>query len=637
MRASTKEYADENPWKAGIAQVTGSVAGAVGAAPAATKLGIKAATTLRGKAAQLAGGGAVAGGVEGFGSGSGGFESRVGSAGTGAAVGAAFAPLVGLGMAKIGQVATDVGGKALRRVFTSRQFYNQQTGELTDAGKKRLATLGYSDLDALSREMQTAFGIAAEKTRNAPIGPETAQTASRIANAERFNVPLTPGQATGDVAQSAFEENARAGTRGPGASNTILGFDNVQRGAVDAARNDIVPTAGEVAGDRIDAAEAVISGVRREAETARQAGSQAYKALEDTGAALDGKAFPYLRERIESGVGFEGVALDAGTPNAQAALGVLESAFQGAERGGVPFKSIERARQRMLMFQRAAKSGSNGPDQVAIDAVVREFDGWLDDTITDALIAGDSAVIGKAKDARALWAKYRSTFLGKEGTDKFIRKIVEDDLAPDQVAGWLFGASNNIGGGQSSLVVKRVKNILGENSPEFQEVRRAAWDRITQATEGRDAYGPQRMASNISEFLDGKGKTLARELFSERDRAVMAQYRDMLKVLVPPKKATNPSGTSYDIQRAVGEIQKGMGMLLGGATGGPIGAAAGREAVETGGNFSATLKARAAAKGFDFKRPSTAGAVGSGVGVGAQAQNAAGREPLRIEVTEPDQ
>lgn len=636
IRSRTKEYAKENPWKAGIAQVGGAIAGAVGAAPAiaraATGVGVKAATTITGKAAQMGAAGAGGGAIEGFGSGSGGFGERAGSAGIGAGVGAVFAPIVGLGMGKIAKAAQNIGGKALRTVFTSKQYFNPKTGGLTPAGEKRLAQLGYSDVRALSDEMQSAFGIAAERTRQAPVGPETAQTAGRIATAERFNVPLTRGQATGDVGQTAFEENARAGTRGQGAYDTMTGFDTVQRSTVEAAREGIVPPGGAVAANRIDAAEAVMSGVKREAEAARKAGSQAYKALDDAGAALDGNHFPGLKDRIQSAVGFEGIALDAGTPNAQAALGVLETAFAGAKRGSVPFVNIERARQRMLAFQRAAKAGSNGPDQVAIGAVVREFDGWLDDTITDALIQGDQAVLGQAKNARALWQKYRSTFLGKDGADKFIRKIVEDDLAPDQVAGWLFGASTNIGGGQSALVVKRVKNILGENSPEFQAVRRAAWDRITKNTEGKDAFGPQRMASQISEFLDGKGQTLSRELFSDHDRKVMAEYRDMLKVLVPPKKSTNPSGTSYDIQRAVGEIQKGMGMLIGGSVGGPVGAAAGRQAVQTGGNFSATLKARAAARGMTFGQASPGVVTGAGVGTGAVAQDRLGREPLRIDI-----
>lgn len=631
IRSEMEQYREENPVKAGGAQIAGAIGGAVAAAPAVARgagaVGIKAAETGLGKVAQVAGGGAIGGAVEGYGAGEGGIGERAKSAAIGAGVGAIFAPLVGIGVAKIGKAAERVGGRAVRAVFQSKRMFNPNSGTLTEAGKKRLKDLGIDDLDALSREMQQSLGVAAEKMEAGAEGADAA-TLRRIAAGERFDVPLTKGQASGMVPQIAREENFRAGTRGQGAYETIQGFDRMQRSAIDTARENIIPRGGDVAPDSIDAAEAIVSGVRREAENARQAGRAAYQALDETGAAVSGNAFPSLRNQIETAVRSEGVNLDAGTPNAQAAMNVLQSAFEGAQQGAVPFNQIERARSRMLGFQRAAARGDNGADQFAINSVVKEFDGWLDDTITDALVAGDDTVLDQAKNARELWSQYRRTFLGREGADNFVRKIVEDDLSPDQVAGWIYGASNNIGGGQSSLVAKRLKGILGEDSPEWLSVRRAAWDRVTQATEGRPDYGPRRIANNISELLEGKGKTLSRELFSDDQRKVMGEFRDLMNVLVAPDKATNRSGTSYDMQRAIGEMSRNLGIVMGGATGGPVGAlgaAAGKSAIETGGNFRAVLQARAAANGIYQRAASPAVAAGAGVGTGAALQEELGR------------
>lgn len=634
IRSEMDEYREENPIKAGAAQIGGAIGTAVAGAAAlpargavaATRTGRaiqavtpKAAATPLGRAGQMAAGGAAGAAVEGFGSAEGGVGNRAINAALMAPVGAIFAPLVGFGVSKIANKAQQIGGAVLRRVFTNRQMLDPVTGELTIQGQRRLAELGY-DPRALSAEMQRAFGEAAERVPVRAGDDVGAEAIGRIATADRFGVPLTRGQATGSVAQSASEESMRAGVRGAGASQVIEGFDNVQRGAVDTARQNIAGQVGEGTGNRIDAADAVIDGVRREAEAARGAGRQAYEVLDQSGAAISGDAFGPLRAQIESAVRAQGLPLDAGTPNAQAALNVLESTFQGSGTGSVPFAGIERARQRLNSLRRAAYSGSNGADQIAIDAAIREFDGFLDDTITDALISGSAGVLDDAKNARQLWSRYRQTFLSREGADNFIRKIVEDDLAPDQVAGWLFGASRNIGGGQTSLVAQRVKDILGPESAEFAAVRRAAWDHITTPIEGKQ-LGPQAIASNISELLNGKGQTLGKVLFSERDLRVMGEFRDMLRLLEPPGKATNRSGSGYQVERGMQNLLTAMAGIVGNANGGPLAGATAAGAVKIGGSFSGTLQARAAARGVGFPPASVPVAIGAGVGSAAATRD----------------
>ena len=620
IRSEMGEYSEDHPIKAGGAQIAGAVGTGVGVG---AKMGVKAAQTAAGRAGQMVRGGAVGGAVEGFGAGEGGLANRAMSSGAGAVVGAVFAPIVGFGAAKIAKEAERIGGKALSRIFTNRNLVDPDTGELTERGKTHITALGF-DPAALSKEMQKAFGVSAERVDMAVDEPLKAAATGRLALAERFDIPLTRGQTTGDVSQVAEEMSMRAGVRGEGASQTIEAFDNVQRRGVDDARTYIGDGLGNASG-KIDAADSVMTGVRREAEAARQAGSQAYDVLSASGAALDGRAFPPLRGQIESAVKAEGFAIDQATPNTRAALGVLENAFGSSKGGAVPFENIERARQRLNGLRQAAYKGDNGADQVAIDKTIEQFDGWLDDTITDALISGDDAVLGQAKEARKLWSKYRQTFLSKDGADNFIRKIVQDDLAPDQVAGWLFGGARNIGGGQTSLVAKRVKGILGPESEEWGAVRRAAWDHITRNVEGKQPYGPQQIASNISDLLDGKGKTLGTELFDDRERQVMTEFRDMLNVLVPPKMATNPSGSGYQVERGMQLILQGMAGMMGSAAAGPVGAVATAGAVRTGSNFSGTLAARAAARGITVPPASVPVAVGAGVGASGAAQEQTSR------------
>jgi hypothetical protein len=492
-------------------------------------------------------------------------------------------------------------------------MFNPNSGALTDKGRARLRQLGF-DADTLSSEMQEAFGVAAEKA--ADSGADDAVTVARLAQAERFGVPLTRGQATGNVLDIAQEEAYRAGARGHRALDAISGFDRVQRTAVDEAREGVGRRIGANAIDRVDAADAVISGVRGEAEAARMAGSAAYQALEDAGAAVRGDATQGLRGNIQNRVRMAGFQIGADTPNANSALGLLDNMLGQTQGGSVPFMNIERARQTLVRMNKAAQGGSIGADQVAMSEVMNAFDDWVDDTITTALVQGDSAALPMAKEARNLWAKYRNTFLSRKGADNFVRKIVEDDLSPDQVAGWLYGAATTPGGGQTSLVARRVREILGPGSAEWQSVKRAAWDHITKAPEGKD-FGPQRVANNLSEFLGGKGKTLSRELFSDNELRQIGEFRDLLKTLTPPQKATNPSGSGYEIQRGFMQL---LGVMAGSA-GGPLGAMAGREAVMQGSDFTAGMAAKAAARGIVSAPASVSTAVGSGVATGAAAQD----------------
>lgn len=633
IRDEMGQYREENPGKALASQVAGGVGTAVGGAMAlpargavaSTRLGRaaqaitpKAATTVPGRAAQMAGGGAVGGAVEGYGSGEGGVANRAKSAAGGAVAGAIFAPLVGYGVGKIGREAQRIGGGALRRLFTSRQMFNRETGELTERGVSRLRELGY-DANELSREMQKSFGIAAERLEAQSAGPETAIATARIAQADRFGVPLTRGQATGDVTQSATEESMRAGVRGQFAQNTLEAFDRTQEGAVDTARAGIGDSLGQNTGNRVDAADTVMTGVRREAESARQAGRQAYEALEQSGAAISGESIGPLRQQIQSAVRAEGFSIDDATPNARAGLNLIEDAFQRSESGAVPFMEIERVRQRLNGLRQAASRGSNGADQVAVGAVMDQFDTFLDDTITDALISGNKNILDEAKNARGLWSRYKNTFLSREGADNFIRKIVQEDLSEDQVASWLFGASNNVGGGRTSLVARRVKDILGEDSPEFGAVRRAAWEHITTPVEGK-SKGPQAIASQISELLDGKGQTLSRVLYTDRERQAMGEFRNMLRLLEPPQKATNRSGSGYQVERGMQTLLQGFAGLVGSGAGGPVAGAGAAGAVSFGNSFSGALQARAAAQGITFPATSVPAAVGAGVAAGSQAQ-----------------
>ncbi|MBY5973066.1 hypothetical protein KUV28_11960 [Ferrimonas balearica] len=244
---------------------------------------------------------------------------------------------------------------------------------------------------------------------------------------------------------------------------------------------------------------------------------------------------------------------------------------------------------------------------------------------TAAKIGG--AVAGTVTGARALSATGATKALPKALTTvaPTARGRAAQMVAGGAVGGAVEGFNSGEGGVWSRAETAGVKDILGPDSPEWGAVRRAAWDHVTTATEGRQPYGPQRIVSNISELLDGKGKTLGRELFTEQELRVMAEFRDMMKVLIPPAKATNPSGSGYEMQRFAQQMMQSMAGLAGGAAGGPFAGMATSGAVNASGNFSGAVAARAATKGIVPGPPSIPASVGAGVGAAASAQDQVGR------------
>ena len=617
FRAANDAAWRDHPVATFLGALAGGVGGAVGLGKAANAgmralgmKGIAPATTAIGRGLQMAGGGAVGGGVEGFLAGEGGAESRAKTAAIGAAGGFIAAPTFGFAVSKVADVAGRVGGKVLRNVFSKPQFYDPNTGALTDQGRQVIRTLGYN-VDELTDRMNVELAKAAEDATQGRIpdgvGP-------RVAVANRFDVPLTKGQMTGDIPQIAAEEQFRAGIRGGGALDTIREFDMRQGAAIGAAREGLVPGPE---GGRIDAASSVIDAVRREADTARDAGRAAYNVLEESGAAVDASAKNSLRRVIESAMESRGARVSGSTANAMDALDAIENAFRPDNNGAIPFTKLEDLRQDLLVYNRAAQATGTGRDKIAMQTLLNEFDGWIDDTITNALVSGDDTILANAKNARALWAKYRNTFLGKKGADNFIRKIVEDDLSPNEVSNWLFGASSKVGGGRTSLVARRVKDIVGVDSPEWSAVRRAAWDRTTLADSG-EMFGPDKLVTNLTDLLDGKGKPLSDVLFTADERKAIREFRNLMKVLQKPRKATNPSGTGYEIQRAAGQVMRMLTGIAGNSAGGPLGGIMASGAVDTGGRFSSTVAARAAARGLSVPSLPPTAAIGAGqAGVGS--------------------
>ena len=101
----------------------------------------------------------------------------------------------------------------------------------------------------------------------------------------------------------------------------------------------------------------------------------------------------------------------------------------------------------------------------ALGRMVSEMDKYTDDLMYKDLIDGDPTAVANWRKAIEKHREYKVKF----DDNKIIRSIVNDELTPEQVKNVIIGGGKVKAG--SATVVKRIKNILGEDHPAIDGLR----------------------------------------------------------------------------------------------------------------------------------------------------------------------
>lgn len=391
---------------------------------------------------------------------------------------------------------------------------------------------------------------------------------ARMNAADEFNIPLSRGQATGDVSQQAWELAAANNARGNVAGNVMRGFTDRQNQAIASARDDIASGLGGVASTADEAGEAVASGIRARAEDIRSASNAAYNRAAQGNVNINAGEVSKLASNVTDDLADGGIILDTygNYPGAQAAMNLLRrvSGFEGAPQGegkvvAQSLMGLDQARKGLLKVQAA-----NAEDARALKSIRKSFDKWLDKAIDDGLFSGDPEAIKELKAARGLWSQYLGIVeAGETGSSKIISKIATEERTGAEVANWLLSTTNVGQAGQASRVAHEIAKHLGRGSDAFEGLRQAAWTKIVNPTSGT---GNQAVSSAIINFVDGNGSPLAKALFTSKELGQMRRFAGVLKSTLPDARATNRGQSGYEIFRSAA----GSGQLM--AAGGGIAA-----------------------------------------------------------------
>lgn len=418
-------------------------------------------------------------------------------------------------------------------------------------------------------------------------------------------VPLTRGQVTLSPVQQMEESALAKGVHGERAAEVM----KAQEGRVSQALGENVDAIQQgIAGQPLAAGE----GPRLAAEALNQRWDAAKKGVDaaydaaraSSGAAmLDGTATKALRDEVLG-------ALREGYGSGKSISNVME-AVEGIGADGAPtVRDLMEARTQLSNLT----SGTPTVESGAAGKAIKVFDGFINKALADDLIVGDPNAIKAWKAAVKSRADMGKLFEG----DDAIQALTErgrhgegtaNKIDPQDAANYLFNRSDLGMIGKKNLTrdVKRIRDVLGADSPEWAGVRSEVFQRLASAGRGPSTPGSpanfsgQKFAEAWAK-MNERSPELVKTMFTADERKLIGDFADVAqRATTKVKGGDNPSGSGFVIMQQVNKALSNLGAGTGAAVGsvfGPGGAAGGATVGRVFDNFlrdaGSVLKARKA-------------------------------------------
>ncbi len=402
-------------------------------------------------------------------------------------------------------------------------------------------------------------GFGANRAPAPNVNPQ-----QRIAENAEFNIPLTAGEATGNLRQMGWENAARNNAKGEYPGREMQRFDAQRADAVNTAANE---TIGSQFGPRVAADQAgdmTAQAMRDKAALLRADADNAYSAAANKNTWIAADEVANLSQRVTDELEKAGIRLDTygNYPGSQNAMNILKrvSGFEGAPQSGQilaqSLEGLEQARKSLLKV----RAGS-AEDGRALGEIKKQFDNWISDAIDKRLFQGDPTALDDLKKARALWSQYKGMTAAERGPMQVISRMVNEERTGAEVANWLLSSSTVGQAGISARVAAKVKGIVGATSDEWQAIRSSAWERVVNDATGKPRNA-QQIAKAIEDLTRGNGRALANQLYSPAELGQMQRLAAAIRNTATDPRAFNPSRSGYELVRAMGDK---LGLVIFGA------------------------------------------------------------------------
>lgn len=507
-----------------------------------------------------------------------------------AGVGTLFGQTVGDALALAEPFARNTTAQAMRaigKLFPDRPSVQAApVSRETVEGAIDTAPVGQSIREGLDEAARSAEAGAREATARLNTGGERAQKFYELA--DEFGVQgVRQGQATGSMEQIATEQRALRGGSGERAYEIMReSEDDVLRGLHDAGRN--LPTREgqeRVSTDLGEAGRELQRSLTERRDVMSRARDMMYDEAEDPLRAVPirpgepEQLITALQEalRREGIMGPGQMAPEASVyPVTARALNLLSRRMEA----GVPAAGAEGPPQLSTLFDwEAARKGLNalrgnaqGLDRDGIGNVGRVFDDWYERQALDSAEALQAIRAARAQH-RDIIQTFEQRNPGDIGGRAMERLMNLEQSGADVIDGVLGARPGSVASALSA--VRRIKDAVlttdaeraafmrGEAMPpEIASLREAIFYRIMRPVDDlfaretdsltRPATIPaQTLDTNMRHALEGDGKEIMRELFTEAELAKIGRFREFVQMLQSPPGSVNFSGTAYEGARMV--------------------------------------------------------------------------------------
>lgn len=499
----------------------------------------------------------------------------------------------GLGM--VGPIKTAVpaamaSGTVLGGADAALREEDIRSGAETGALTGGLGVLGGK---AVGKVWDAARGMM----RDAPVVPRTMDVNGRA-------VPIDKAIETGTAADSTTKQ-ALIHQADPKtaqiARDAMEATDQGLRGTVEDFKASVAPPAQPVQHTARTAAEELQAALQQGNADSRAGVKAAY----DAAGAAPGEYNPSLIQntpkvvRTHLGQG-DKVILDELTPRGTSAMGYLDKELGQmnltTNAAGTPLKigpdgrpmaepitpnAIEQVRKNLNRHLQQAQKDGNAADIRAVNRIKEAFDSHITNaTQTPGGFTGDAAeVLRLQAEARAAHATHKQNYSAQAPGDlagRTIENIIgKRGVAPldvESIIPKIFGSSNNPGGGVQTTLVRRLTQTLGPNSPTLHALRQGIFSHAADMLPGMAPVGHKVMADRITKLLES---SLGKELFTDAQQAAMRNIANAHRRVIPVPGTTNPPGSGHVMVRGMKSMARASLPIIGAATHGPAGFAAG--------------------------------------------------------------
>lgn len=190
-------------------------------------------------------------------------------------------------------------------------------------------------------------------------------------------------------------------------------------------------------------------------------------------------------------------------------------------------------------------------DRRALTVLKGQYDKWMDDAFTNALVSGDETALSSLRNAQSLRAEFGRRFEGTEDVDRFIAQMIEGDRTPDELLNVALGMGN-VSKASAARYVARLK-LATKDAPDVVAALRAA--HLMKLTQGKNGeiLGAQAIRNNILDAERNTGYVL-RELYEPEQWAQIKRLATSIEPMLPRGDFARSSGTAERLMRMVGSL-----------------------------------------------------------------------------------